>query len=266
MLPDILAVKACSHPICTAWKVSLFEVFLVRIQSKWRKIRTGKIPNTETFHAVLLIYFRRKCIRTNSTCSSDIYISSYNWDNTVITSTAPKVTSDLESIFANKTVCTNGHDGWNVVSTLYLLQAEFFFSSLKILNNRATFPFSSFSIRCQCCPHKETGFWLADFYMRATLSLNWLKNKNNKKKTKINQFIIFLRCLRERSIYHLLPLLTSLERYYKDKLWDNSSIGNTIYLWAIRKCLCPLLVNLVLSKVWLFLPATHQNSSEHGVW
>ena len=105
---------------------------------------------------------------------------------------------------------------------------------------------------------------LADFYMRATLSLNGLKNKSNKKKTKINQFIIFLRYLRESSIYHFLPLLTSLERYYKDKLRDNSSIGNTICLWAIRKCLCPLLVNLVVSKVWLFFAC---NAPEFiGAW
>ena len=50
----------------TAWKMSLFGVFLVRIfphfgysvslqiQSKSRKIRTRKTPNTDTFHAVVL--------------------------------------------------------------------------------------------------------------------------------------------------------------------------------------------------------------------
>ena len=98
------------------------------------------------------------------------------------------------------------------------------------------------------------------------------RDERQKQKSKINQFIKFLRYLRERSIYHFsllltcLPLLTSPQRYHKDKLWDNSTIGNTRCLWAIRKCLCRLLVNLGVSKVWLFLPATHQNSLEHGVW
>ena len=55
----------------TAWKVSVFGVFLVRIfphsdwirrygvsfriQSEWGKIRTRKTPNTDTFHAVLAL-------------------------------------------------------------------------------------------------------------------------------------------------------------------------------------------------------------------
>ena len=36
----------------TTWKVSVFGVFLVRIQSKWGKIQTRKTPNTDTCHAV----------------------------------------------------------------------------------------------------------------------------------------------------------------------------------------------------------------------
>ena len=100
-------------------------------------------------------------------------------------------------------------------------------------------------------------------YGRST-GTEWVEKQ--KQKWKMNQFINFLRYLRERSIYHFLPLLTSPQRYYKDKLWDNLTIGNAKCLWAIRKCLCPLLVNLGVSKVWLFLPATHQNSLEHGVW
>ena len=32
-------------------KVSIFGVFLVRIQSKYGKIRTRKTPNTDTFYA-----------------------------------------------------------------------------------------------------------------------------------------------------------------------------------------------------------------------
>ena len=35
-----------------AWKVSVFGVILVRIQSEWEKIRTRITPNTDTFYAV----------------------------------------------------------------------------------------------------------------------------------------------------------------------------------------------------------------------
>ena len=38
--------------IITAWKVSVFGLFLVRIRSECGKIRTRKTPNTDTFHAV----------------------------------------------------------------------------------------------------------------------------------------------------------------------------------------------------------------------
>ena len=41
--------------VYTSWKVSIFGVFLVRIQSKCGKIWTRKTPNTDTFHAVLYI-------------------------------------------------------------------------------------------------------------------------------------------------------------------------------------------------------------------
>ena len=37
----------------TAWKASVFRVFVVRIQSKCWKIRTKKTMNTDTFHAVI---------------------------------------------------------------------------------------------------------------------------------------------------------------------------------------------------------------------
>ena len=36
----------------TAWIVSVFGDFLVRIQSECRKVRARKTPNTDTFHAV----------------------------------------------------------------------------------------------------------------------------------------------------------------------------------------------------------------------
>ena len=36
----------------TAWKLSVFGVFLVHIQSECRKIQTRKTLNTDTFHAV----------------------------------------------------------------------------------------------------------------------------------------------------------------------------------------------------------------------
>ena len=42
---------------CTAWKVSVFEVFAVRIQPECGKMRTRKTPNTNTFHSVLLFVF-----------------------------------------------------------------------------------------------------------------------------------------------------------------------------------------------------------------
>ena len=38
---------------CTAWKVSVFLVFLILIQSECGKMRTRKTPNTETFYTVL---------------------------------------------------------------------------------------------------------------------------------------------------------------------------------------------------------------------
>ena len=38
--------------VITTWKVSVFGVFLVRIQSECRKIRTRKTPNMDTLHAV----------------------------------------------------------------------------------------------------------------------------------------------------------------------------------------------------------------------
>ena len=37
---------------CTAWKVSVFGIFLFRIQNECGKIQNRKSPNTNTFHAV----------------------------------------------------------------------------------------------------------------------------------------------------------------------------------------------------------------------
>ena len=37
----------------TAWKVSVFGIILVRIQSKWGKIRTRITTNTDTFFAAI---------------------------------------------------------------------------------------------------------------------------------------------------------------------------------------------------------------------
>ena len=39
-------------PEVTMWKVSIFGVFLVLIQSECGKIRTRKTPNMDPFHAV----------------------------------------------------------------------------------------------------------------------------------------------------------------------------------------------------------------------
>ena len=44
----------CKHKALTASKVSVFEVFLVRIQSECGKIRTRKTLNTDLFHAVFI--------------------------------------------------------------------------------------------------------------------------------------------------------------------------------------------------------------------
>ena len=44
--------------ICTAWKVPVLGVFLVRVQSECGKIRTRKTPNMDTFHAVFTYTFR----------------------------------------------------------------------------------------------------------------------------------------------------------------------------------------------------------------
>ena len=49
----LIIVEFCVHAIkVTAWKVSVFGVFLVRIQSECGKIRTRKTPNIYTFFAV----------------------------------------------------------------------------------------------------------------------------------------------------------------------------------------------------------------------
>ena len=44
----------------TTWKVSAFGSFLVHIQFECEKIRARKTPNTDTFHAVILIRIREK--------------------------------------------------------------------------------------------------------------------------------------------------------------------------------------------------------------
>ena len=46
---------------CTAWKMSIFGVFLVCIQSECGKIRIRKAPNTDTFHAVLCTFEKSVC-------------------------------------------------------------------------------------------------------------------------------------------------------------------------------------------------------------
>ena len=46
----------------TAWKVSVFRVFLLHIQSKCRKRRTKRTPNTDNFHAVLFITKLFTCV------------------------------------------------------------------------------------------------------------------------------------------------------------------------------------------------------------
>ena len=49
--------NSCSRVFLTAWKVSVFGVFLIRIQSECSKIRTRKTPYTNTFLAVSLTHF-----------------------------------------------------------------------------------------------------------------------------------------------------------------------------------------------------------------
>ena len=44
-----------SNPEITLREMPVFGVFLVRIQSECGKIRTRKTPNTDTFHALLLV-------------------------------------------------------------------------------------------------------------------------------------------------------------------------------------------------------------------
>ena len=58
--------------IITACKVSVFGVFLVRIQSKCEKIQTRKTPNTNTFYAVysVLIKLGFNAVVTASTRAS----------------------------------------------------------------------------------------------------------------------------------------------------------------------------------------------------
>ena len=50
--------------------MSVFEVFLVGIQSKCEKIRIRKTPHTDTFHAVTQFYFQQKPLLEilNSAC------------------------------------------------------------------------------------------------------------------------------------------------------------------------------------------------------
>ena len=49
-------------------KVSVFGVFLVRIHCKCEIIRTRKIPNTDTFHAVFLDKISHKINAKNKNC------------------------------------------------------------------------------------------------------------------------------------------------------------------------------------------------------
>ena len=42
------------NQLYTAWKLSIFGVFLVRVQSEFKKTQTRKTPNAETFYALLL--------------------------------------------------------------------------------------------------------------------------------------------------------------------------------------------------------------------
>ena len=44
-----IKIPICNDDRCTMCKVSVFEVFLIRIQSTCGKIRTRKTPNTDTF-------------------------------------------------------------------------------------------------------------------------------------------------------------------------------------------------------------------------
>lgn len=54
-----IPLKTCLPKINTAWKVSLFVVFLVCIQSECGEIWTRKILNTDTFYAVQCLVFLR---------------------------------------------------------------------------------------------------------------------------------------------------------------------------------------------------------------
>ena len=59
----------------TAWKVPVFGVFLVRIQSECWKMRTRKTPNTDIFHAISYYQvFMAEC-RGTSRDLFNIYLS-----------------------------------------------------------------------------------------------------------------------------------------------------------------------------------------------
>ena len=58
-------MNVSSRDITTAWKVSVFGVFLVRMQGN---IRTRKTPNTDTFDAVQKKLMHLKSDKTNWQC------------------------------------------------------------------------------------------------------------------------------------------------------------------------------------------------------
>ena len=64
----------------TAWKVSVFRGFLVRIQSECGKIRTRKTPNTDTFHEANIFKARSKNLPISVINSNYSHIElSYSW-------------------------------------------------------------------------------------------------------------------------------------------------------------------------------------------
>ena len=63
--------------VFTAWKVSVFGVFLVRIQFKCGKIRTRKTPNTDTFHAVFIFWMNFFVQSHFFSCSLPIYFGNH---------------------------------------------------------------------------------------------------------------------------------------------------------------------------------------------
>ena len=67
--------------LCTAWKVSVFGVFLVHFQSECRKIRARITPITDTFYIVMVM---GKRYRIKIGCTSNIHVTNIKKDQGIL--------------------------------------------------------------------------------------------------------------------------------------------------------------------------------------